>query len=440
MKTMGKGLLAVLTVLGTIATATSCANKTSDADGYLTFDINPSVELIVENGKIAGAKGANDDAYVLLSGENLTGLSVAAAGERLVDLAARMGYIVPENKTVKINVVADDEKARLFIEQEARSGAEKGSAVALVDTDARRREERAVKDLQEKDPALYKDLTPAKLRLIDSARQFDATLTYEKGATLSIAELLDILDDYEDEYEDLVSDELEDRFEKIYAEKTMDLERRIAAIYDEVEEGYLSAYEKYKAFATEFKKAEEEAKRRPLSAFDAELVARLLALDDAEPLKDDNGNVTVYSIEDYLDDYFASKLTPETREKLEKLEDALDDVLDLYDEDNYVLSAEEARKFAEAALQAGFSAGKEIIAGTSLDFIEDIVEPFEEEFEDKTDEIEDKLDGERKARVEKIEREKETIKADIRAAMKDEIEKEKERLAALKKERLARKE
>lgn len=49
---------------------------------YLAIDINPSIELLVRENKVVGVKAGNDDASVLLSGEDFTGMTVEEASEK----------------------------------------------------------------------------------------------------------------------------------------------------------------------------------------------------------------------------------------------------------------------------------------------------------------------------------------------------------------------
>ena len=148
--------------------STSGGTAQAAANTYLVLDINPTVELLVSEGKVVGVKAGNDDAGVLLSGEDLTGLTVEQASEKIVALAEKMGYLNDGNKKVKITVVSDDAGKAQEMENAAKAGAEKGSEKAEVNSAPRSRDERTVKKLQAENPELYKDLTPAKVRLIEA--------------------------------------------------------------------------------------------------------------------------------------------------------------------------------------------------------------------------------------------------------------------------------
>ena len=223
---------------------------------YLAIDINPSIELLVRENKVVGVKAGNDDASVLLSGEDFTGMTVEEASEKIVALAEKMGYLNDGNKKVKITVLSDDEKEAKEVEDAAKSGAAKGSEKAEVNSNPRSKDERTVKKLQAENPEVYKDLTPAKVRIIEAIMEYDSSMTYEKGAGMKVSELADMLEDLADEYEDMVTDEVEDKFESRYDEAKAEIERRIAAVYGEE---YLAAWDRYAALETAFDRIEDKS-------------------------------------------------------------------------------------------------------------------------------------------------------------------------------------
>ena len=110
-------------------------------------------------------------------------------------LAEKMGYLNDGNKKVKITVLSDDEKEAKEVEDAAKSGAAKGSEKAEVNSNPRSKDERTVKKLQAENPEVYKDLTPAKVRIIEAIMEYDSSMTYEKGAGMKVSELADMLED-----------------------------------------------------------------------------------------------------------------------------------------------------------------------------------------------------------------------------------------------------
>ena len=382
--------------------STSSGTAQAAANTYLVLDINPTVELLVSEGKVVGVKAGNDDAGVLLSGEDLTGLTVEQASEKIVALAEKMGYLNDGNKKIKITVVSDDAGKAQEMENAAKAGAEKGSEKAEVNSAPRSRDERTVKKLQAENPELYKDLTPAKVRLIEAIMQYDGTMTYEKGAAMKVSEL----------------DELEDKFENRYDEAKAETERKIAAVYGEE---YLAAWDKYTALETAFELLEDKAENVSLSDEDIQAILALLGIED-KALISENGAVTPDSVDDYLDKHF-----DDDSDENEEKEEAIEDILDKYDEDEYVLT--------EADLAALSEAWGETLSFATLEEAEEFIDDKEDELDEMKDAIE--LTKEQKAEIKALKEELKNLKKQIREEMKSEIDAAKEELRRQKEERLA---
>lgn len=402
--------------------STSSGTAQAAANTYLVLDINPTVELLVSEGKVVGVKAGNDDAGVLLSGEDLTGLTVEQASEKIVALAEKMGYLNDGNKKIKITVVSDDAGKAQEMENAAKAGAEKGSEKAEVNSAPRSRDERTVKKLQAENPELYKDLTPAKVRLIEAIMQYDGTMTYEKGAAMKVSELAELLEDLADEYEDLVSDELEDKFENRYDEAKAETERKIAAVYGEE---YLAAWDKYTALETAFELLEDKAENVSLSDEDVAAVMELLGISD-RTLLEENGAVTPDSVDDYLDKHFDDDKNEDEEEENEDVEDAVEDILDKYDEDEYALTEEDL-----AALSA---AAGETLSFKTIEDAEEYLDEAEEALDDLKDSV--KLTEEQKEQIKALKEEIKALKNKIREEMKAEIEAAKEQVKRQKEEKL----
>lgn len=86
-------------------------NTAGDAVAFVTVDINPSIEITLDDkGVVATVYGANEDAQILLYGEaeNLVGMSYEDAIDYITNLAVELGYLDAETGTVNTSVIADD--------------------------------------------------------------------------------------------------------------------------------------------------------------------------------------------------------------------------------------------------------------------------------------------------------------------------------------------
>ncbi|MBQ2810031.1 MAG: hypothetical protein IJF11_03970 [Clostridia bacterium] len=430
MKTLTKRiaacLLALCFALSLMAcdftTTTSSSSKSSDESGeqvekayaYIAIDINPSLELVVADGVVESVRAVNDDASVLLSGEELSGLSAEEATEKIVALSEELGYLNDENTDVSITVISDNEDEASELEESAKAGATRGSSRAIVNSNPRLADEREVKALKDENEELYKGFSPAKLRLIKSIMEYDPEMTIELGATMSTKELISLLKEYTEEFKGIVGEELKKRFNERKEEIKLEKQKEIATIFGEE---HLEAWEKLEALKELYKELRTKAQSITLSDEDKSAVLAIIGEENAERICDENGNVTVDSVEHFFDRAFDIH-RGEGKDELEA-------ILDKYDEDDYALSEDDIAKIAEIAGDAKVAI---------LEDLEELIDSLKKELDGIKNDI--KLDGEQRETVEKIEEDFDAIKEQVKEEFRTEIERAKEHFEAKKADRL----
>ncbi|MBO5374255.1 MAG: hypothetical protein J6A54_02245 [Clostridia bacterium] len=410
MKTLKKSLVAFTLALCMVLSLMACSipatqptesssnePNTTQVTGlaYLAIDINPSIELVLENGKVKGVNACNDDASVLLSGEDLSGLTADEATEKIVALAEELGYLNDENTGVKITATADDEDIIKALEEIAAEGAKKGSSRALVNSNPRLADEREVKELKDENPELYKNLSPAKLRLIKSIMEYDPDMTIEIGVEMSTEELVKLLKEYSEEYASMLGKELKEKFKNRKQELKAEAERRISEIYGEAHDNILT---KLEALKTLYKEIKAEAEATVISDEDAEAILNLIGEESASVISNDEGEITVKSVEKYFDKAFDAEL--------EKAKEELKAILDKYDEDLYALTEDDIAKITElcgetsvkvladleALIDATEAELKVVKDEANLDLIQQaVIQGIEEGFKDFENQIKEEL-------------------------------------------------
>lgn len=115
-------LILTAAILLSAVAMNSCGSKSEVPAGgttRITFDVNPSVELIVDgNDKVVSVTALNDDGSILIAGEAIVGKTAEEAAELLVTLSVETGYLSEGNEnTVKISVSGSDEYAKYLDEQ-----------------------------------------------------------------------------------------------------------------------------------------------------------------------------------------------------------------------------------------------------------------------------------------------------------------------------------
>ena len=127
---LSKILAASLSGAMVVSLAAACGNGGKDegkAVSYVGIDVNPSVSLVLDkNDKVLSVLADNEDAQVLLYGENLVGMSADEAAKKIAELSVELGYLNENNRGVNITVEgkADAEKLSSAVEGSFEAAAE----------------------------------------------------------------------------------------------------------------------------------------------------------------------------------------------------------------------------------------------------------------------------------------------------------------------------
>ena len=183
----------------------SCAQKETEpvygkGVSFVAVDINPSVELILDNeNRVASVYAANEDAEIMLYDANgIIGEPIAKAAVNLANLAETYGYIKESGSVVSAVAVAESEAISQGIfaafKNAFESGCESVKVNVVQNVDAvlgaklkkLKAEYPANADIQRLDIAQY--------RLICSAMASDTSLTVTDAAKMSTAQLVEIVE------------------------------------------------------------------------------------------------------------------------------------------------------------------------------------------------------------------------------------------------------
>lgn len=235
MKKLLKFLLATVLCLTAVMPMFACGASLGSASAYVTVDINPSVEFICdENGKVIIASALNDDARIVLSDIDFTGEDIEEAVKRLTKESEELGYINDTNTDVSIDCSSDDLELQLKIDKKAKKGAKEGSKKAVIKLDQKALDLlQEVEELKNSNPELYKDLTPAILRMVKRIAEFDRDFTVEIALTMSKEELISLLHEYLHQHKDLITKEMRIEFNEQFLNMSKGILEQIDAIYGE---------------------------------------------------------------------------------------------------------------------------------------------------------------------------------------------------------------
>lgn len=99
---MKKKILAVALAATMIGSACALIGCSDEKQAYVSLDINPSIELVVDkDGKVVSVRGENEDGQVLLYNEvGIKGEKIDDAIAKITSLAVQYGYLGEDNKVV----------------------------------------------------------------------------------------------------------------------------------------------------------------------------------------------------------------------------------------------------------------------------------------------------------------------------------------------------
>jgi hypothetical protein len=107
-----KILVGLFTVITLVVVMVACSGEISASDTYVTVDINPSVELVInKREKVVYVNALNEDAEILLIDLELIGLNVEDAMDLIIEKSIELGFIdVDSDETiVSVSSAADTE-------------------------------------------------------------------------------------------------------------------------------------------------------------------------------------------------------------------------------------------------------------------------------------------------------------------------------------------
>lgn len=326
-------ILALISVLSVALVACNPDDgKPKDAVSYVSIDINPAIELTLdEDNKVVSVYGANEDGQVLLYGEDgIVGVNVESAVEKITSLAVEFGYIGEDNKVIQTSVTAknSDELLSKINTKISATAAGLNINVSMSGADAYSllRKLEQVK-AQYPDNEAIQALTPEQFKVVISASEA-GNITIEAAAELNTEQLVKIISNAHAQAKEFATAAYDkatvlaqDAYDKavgvamdgIYTTYYMS-HHKTNAYYGFAYQGYKSSARGLNAIANALAFVE-DLSVQPIDSTRANDIATLLGVDVNE-LEDANGDVTVKSIEAYADKMFKNSPASEELEQL----------------------------------------------------------------------------------------------------------------------------
>jgi hypothetical protein len=207
---------------------------------FVTIDINPSVELSVNNSdKVIDVVPLNEDADIIISDLDLVGSTIEEASEQIVDAATETGYIneLSDENTILVSSYSDNEDKRKVIQEKIISNlnkkldAKKTAALVVV---------QGMSDALKAEAVQY-DVSNGKMLLIEKATELSDDLNKEELVDLSIKEIHQKIKDYNEErYVKMNKDQ--NQIKVLYSQKKLQKIQAKTTVLNQVKEQLWSEY------------------------------------------------------------------------------------------------------------------------------------------------------------------------------------------------------
>lgn len=226
-------LLSIFTVLTMVVVMVACSSTVSASDTYVTIDINPSIELIInKNEEVIHANALNEDGEVLLSAIDLIGLSVDDAMDLIIETAIELGYIDIDSEETLVSVSTPSENDQgQMIKNRVKEAINNAFLNRGLMGKAR---QKAFSEAFVLEAESY-GVTPAFLSLAYSVTYVDDTLLLDDALLLSTEALTDILTEAYEEAKEVAQTyraefiEERDEIRALYHDDIVELEAMIVA-------------------------------------------------------------------------------------------------------------------------------------------------------------------------------------------------------------------
>ena len=197
MKKLIKLTAAFLTLVMVATLGVACAPKGEEkAVSYVAVDVNPSISLALDGkNRVVSVYAGNEDAQILLYGENLKGLSAEEALERIAELSVELGYLNETNFGVNVTAAGRADTDALTAKAEAAFEAKAGDLALNFGSEgtfSMQRKLDAVK-AEYSSNAAVQGMDIVKFRLVLEAQRVDGTLTVTAAAEMDADELIALI-------------------------------------------------------------------------------------------------------------------------------------------------------------------------------------------------------------------------------------------------------
>lgn len=184
----------------------------------IQLDVNPSVSLVVdENEVVLSVYGENDEGKMIINDEEIVGLKLTEAIQKIITIESETGYLLKGNVSVKKNNISISIEAKT--DEIAKKVQNKVSSTI----------NKVCNELNiEENLEIIK--TASKEQLVKRAMELDPTLTEEEANAMSIEELVAYISACQLEKIDIPTEEIEKLYDRIKKQEIQLVEKEASKV------------------------------------------------------------------------------------------------------------------------------------------------------------------------------------------------------------------
>ena len=221
-------LLVVALVIGIALIGNPTGMTEEEATAVVQMDVNPSISLVINSEeKVISVYGENDEGKMIISNEEIIGLELSEAIQKIITIESETGYLV------KGNVSVEDNNISISIEAKEDEIAKKVQ-MEISSTINKICEKLNIKENLEVVQTTSKD------QLVKRALQLDSTLTEEEANKMSNKDLIDYICGCQLEKINIPTKEIEELYDRVKNQEIQLIEKETSK---QVIDGLDSAYQ-----------------------------------------------------------------------------------------------------------------------------------------------------------------------------------------------------
>lgn len=229
-------LVLLLVVVGIVLLGNSNPSIEKDPAAVIQMDVNPSISFVIDEDEVVlSVYGENDEGKMIINGEEIVGLKLNVAIEKIVSLESQTGYLVKgnvsnEENTISFSIEADSEEIVNQLQQSLQT------SVSNICEELKINE------------TLNIVKTNTKAPLVQRALKIDPSLTEAKANEMTIKELLAYIQGCHLEKINLPTEQIEELYNRVKVQKIQLVEREeTKAVIDKLDSTYQTLKNNYQS-------------------------------------------------------------------------------------------------------------------------------------------------------------------------------------------------